>query len=227
MPVIAVASQKGGSGKTTLATSLTDALELAGERALLADADPQRSALMWAENAEPSQAHAVLGVGASMISHRQIPSLLAAYGWIIIDCPPRLGDTTAAALAVADLVLVPVRPSAMDLAVLPATLSALAAAREVRPTLLARAVISQRPPRSIAADQAPGAIRAAGLEVCESELGFRADYADAYAVGLGVCSFSPKSRAATEIQGLLVEIRAMLAPSNPSKSAPRTTKKKK
>lgn len=52
--IITIASQKGGAGKTTLATSLADTLALQGDRVLLIDLDPQRSALMWWTSQDPS-----------------------------------------------------------------------------------------------------------------------------------------------------------------------------
>lgn len=76
MPVIAVASKKGGSGKTTLATNLADALDLAGERVLLLDADPQRSSLLWPQNADDANATPpVLGVDATLGARGRIPAL--------------------------------------------------------------------------------------------------------------------------------------------------------
>jgi len=197
--VLAVASQKGGAGKTTLATSLADALTLAGEAVLLIDLDPQRSALLWSET--PSHVQVIAASTLSPIPFRRLTS---AYAWVIIDCPPRLGEATLAAVAVADLVLIPIRPTSMDLQVLPATLKA----TEGHP--LTRGVITQRPPRSTAADSAPDAIRAAGLTVLNASIAFRQDYPDAHSLGMSALRAAPKSKAAAEIRSLLKEIRTIL-----------------
>ncbi len=215
MPVIAVASKKGGSGKTTLATNLADALDLAGERVLLLDADPQRSALAWSENAPPESPPAVIGVTATLAGPRHVPHWRTLYDWVLIDCPPRHGDVFAAALSVADIVLIPTRPSSIDLTSLPLSLRDLEKAKEDRPGLIARAVINQRAARSAFADSAPAEIRTTGLEVCETQIGFRADYSDAFAAGVGVCRLVPKSKAAAEILALLAEIRALVQPPEP------------
>jgi chromosome partitioning protein len=199
--VLAVASQKGGAGKTTLATNLADALTLAGEAVLLIDLDPQRSALLWSETPSAVQ---VVAASAPALSPTPFARLASAYAWVIIDCPPRLDDRTLAAVAVASLVLVPIRPTSMDLAVLPATLRAIEHAR------LARAVITQRPPRSVVADSAPAAIRAMGLDVFTSTIAFRQDYPDAHSVGQSAPRHAPKSKAAAEIKALLKEIRTLL-----------------
>lgn len=198
---IAVASQKGGAGKTTLATSLADALTLAGEAVLLIDLDPQRSALLWSETPSAVQ---VIYAHASSLARVPFDRLTASYAWVIIDCPPRLGEATLAAVAVADLVLVPIRPTSMDLQVLPATLKATA------DHPLTRGVITQRPPRSTAADAAPEAIRAAGLAVLNASIAFRQDYPDAHSVGMSALRAAPKSKAAAEIRALLKEVRTLL-----------------
>jgi len=198
--VLAVASQKGGAGKTTLATNLADAITLAGEAVLLIDLDPQRSALLWSE----TSAVQVVAAGSTALAAAPFARLISAYAWVIIDCPPRLDDRTLAAVAVASLVIVPIRPTSMDLAVLPATLRAIEHAR------LARAVITQRPPRSVVADSAPAAIRAMGLEVFASTVAFRQDYPDAHSVGQSAPRHAPKSKAAAEIKALLKEIRTLL-----------------
>jgi chromosome partitioning protein len=130
----------------------------------------------------------------------------------VIDSPPRLGDATLAAVAACDLVLVPIRPTSMDLDVLPATLQILERAGKA-----GRGVITQRGPRSTAADSAPTAIAAAGLSVLSSQIAFRQDYPDAHSQGQGVCRYSPKSKAAAEILALVAEIRAILQPPTPKR----------
>lgn len=204
MPIVTVASQKGGAGKTTLATNIADALALDGERVLLIDADPQRSALAWGNTSSEPRVP-VIGAGAPLFAPMQFKPLTSAYAWVIIDCPPRLGDVTAAAIAVADLILVPIRPTPLDLGALPATLRAIDGH-------LARGVIAQRPARSVTADSAPEVIRSAGLPLLDTSLGFRADYADAYGYGVGAVALDGRSKAAAEVRAILAEVRAILTP---------------
>jgi chromosome partitioning protein len=74
MPVIAIASKKGGSGKTTLSTNLADAFDLAGQRVMLVDADPQRSSLMWAANATTHEPPATVGPTQHLVGPSASPS---------------------------------------------------------------------------------------------------------------------------------------------------------
>lgn len=200
--IVAVASQKGGAGKTTLATSLADTLTLQGETVLLIDLDPQRSALLWSETPSAVQ---TIHAPSTALAPAWLARLASAYTWVVIDCPPRLGESTLAAVAVADLVLVPIRPTKMDLDVLPATLQACEAARRLR------AVITQRPPRSTSADSAPAAIQAAGLAVLATSLAFRQDFPDSHSLGMSAPRSAPKSRAAAEVLALVAEVRALLS----------------
>lgn len=198
MPIITIASQKGGSGKTTLATALADALTQAGERVLLIDADPQRSALMW--SAAAATAVHVIAAAAPMLRRSALAALAASYTWTLIDCPPRMGEATRAAIVAADLVLVPVRPTTADIQALPQVADTI----DDRPCV---AVINQRPSRSTAADSAPAAITGAGLRLARTTLGFRADFDGAFSVGRGPASYAPSSTAAAEVAALLAEIR--------------------
>ncbi len=122
MRIIVLASQKGGSGKTTVAAHLAVALERAGQGpAVLIDTDPQGSLSRWWNKREaPSPAFADVSV-------RQLPEKLAAlksdgFTWCIIDTPPADSIQNSKVIAEADLVLIPTRPSPHDLDALGATL---------------------------------------------------------------------------------------------------------
>lgn len=110
--VISVLNQKGGVGKTTIATNLAHGLILKGFKVLLVDGDPQGSARDWhaANNAE-----LVPCVG---LDRETIPSDLKAvslgYDVIIIDGAPQIARLSAAAIRASDVVLIPVQPSPYD-----------------------------------------------------------------------------------------------------------------
>ena len=122
MRTIVLASQKGGSGKTTIAAHLAVALERAGQGpAVLIDTDPQGSlARWWNKRDAPSPAFADATV-------RQLSEKLAAlkadgFAWCVVDTPPADSEQNAKVIAEADLVLIPTRPSPHDLDALGATL---------------------------------------------------------------------------------------------------------
>ena len=113
MPVVAIVNQKGGTGKTTLSINLSSAFaEL--YPTLLLDADPQGSALDWADSRSTPQMNLdALGVEQAHLL-RDIRRLAPKYGWVIIDGPPGIGRISADAVRASDIVLIPSKPSPFD-----------------------------------------------------------------------------------------------------------------
>lgn len=114
--VVAVVNTKGGVGKTTTSVNLADALFLEGYRVTLIDHDTgQSSADDW-KRISVEAGHETFSV--HKIDHdlaRAIRELDEAYDVIVIDAPPRIEKTTASLVALADLVIIPVQPSKVDL----------------------------------------------------------------------------------------------------------------
>ncbi|MEO3429135.1 ParA family protein [Pelagibius sp. CAU 1746] len=122
MKVLVVASQKGGSGKTTLAGHLAVQAEMSGSGPVgLIDVDPQGSlADWWNERTAPNPFFIQTAVPRLADDIRE----LAAHGMelLIIDTPPALTATIADVIRVADLVVIPTRPSPHDLRSIGATM---------------------------------------------------------------------------------------------------------
>ena len=113
MPVVAIVNRKGGTGKTTLSINLASAFaEL--HPTLLLDADPQGSALDWADSRSTPQMNLDASELPSGDLLRDLRSLARSYDWIIIDGPPGIGRTSAEAVRVADMVVIPSKPSPLD-----------------------------------------------------------------------------------------------------------------
>jgi chromosome partitioning protein len=200
--VLALLSQKGGSGKTTLATHLAVALGRPNRRVVLLDTDPQRSAAAWwrsrAGKASPEMVEAPA---------REIISAVRAIratggGLIVVDTMPSVAADIASIARAADFVLIPCRPSVLDLRAIGGTVEVV---REVRKP--AAIVLNGCPPRIGAGEaslvsEARHALRSYDLPVLAVTIGQRAVLAHALAAGLAVEEFEPASRAAREIRGL-------------------------
>ena len=113
---VAVANLKGGTSKTTSAVFLAAALARRG-RTLLVDCDPQGSALSWAEAAEEDGGKlgfSVMGLPTKDV-HRKIRGFQGDYEHVVLDTPPGEIPIVRSALLAADVALVAVQPTAMDL----------------------------------------------------------------------------------------------------------------
>jgi chromosome partitioning protein len=205
--VIAVAQQKGGAGKTMLASQLGVAFA-ATERVALLDIDPQASLSAWGSlrAANPKAAHSIT---IERVSGWRLAAALdilrRGHDIVLIDTPPVLDSDARRAIRGADLVLIPLNPAPPDLWAAEGTLKL--AAEERRPVALVfnRAAAGSKLRRRLEAE-----IAARRLALLEESLGNRAGYANAFADGLGVAETAPNSVAGTEIAALAARVLALL-----------------
>ena len=111
--VIAILNQKGGSGKTTLATNLAYSFVMDKKKTLLVDSDPQGSARDWNESNQSSIVP-VVGLDRETIA-KDLEAIWTGYDVIIIDGAPQIEKMCIASVKIADFVLMPVQPSPYDI----------------------------------------------------------------------------------------------------------------
>lgn len=120
MKIIAIVSQKGGSGKTTMAIQLVGAANDAEYTSLLIDLDPQATASQWAawrKDVPP----AVIDSAPPRLAAKIEAAREQGAEFVVIDTPPHADAAANAAVQAADLVLIPCRPSAFDIAAIQTT----------------------------------------------------------------------------------------------------------
>lgn len=111
MFTIGMVQQKGGVGKTVIATNLAVAFQKRGYDVVLVDADPQGSARDWAAKGEDTPM--TVGVDRPVV-HKELPKL-KGYDIAIVDGPGKLERMTVSIIKASDLCLIPVQPAAIDL----------------------------------------------------------------------------------------------------------------
>jgi chromosome partitioning protein len=203
--VIAVAQRKGGAGKSTIAANLATAFAEEGRRVALLDIDPQHSLQRWdalrgtSPKARPLHFEAPSGWRVPGVIDR-----LRDQDVVLLDTAPH--DDTDARVAVrsADLVLVPLQPSAADLWSMDATLDL--ARKEGRQVAL---VLNRVPSAGKLREQVTAAIQERGLPLLEPALGNRTAFAQAFMAGLGAVEAAPRGSAAAEARALAAAIAAL------------------
>jgi chromosome partitioning protein len=200
MRTIALVTQKGGTGKTTLAVSLAVAAHETGEKVLALDLDPQGSLAAWGDSRSAAEPHVERVPQSHVANLAQTLRGLKSQGFTlaILDTAGADNPTTHAAMRAADLCLVPLRPTRLDgLAVAP-TVQAIA--RLERPFAFVLTQCSAIPRNSRAAEMAAG-LSTLGM-LAEPPIAQRADHQDAFGAGQGVTEYAPDSKAADEIRNL-------------------------
>jgi chromosome partitioning protein len=164
--VITIANTKGGVGKSTLAGNLTWALATqTHRRVLLVDADPQASVTKWFDLATVELPFDRTQLTTARVLHQQLPRLRQQYELIVVDCPPMQSDVTAAAVTQADLGLVPVLPSPLDVLAYSELVPLLRQAQGSNATLALRFVINQLAPRTALAREVQDTLADADIPV--------------------------------------------------------------
>ena len=195
MPTIAIISQKGGAGKTTLAIHLAAAAQDAGTIALIVDTDPQATASQWAAWRQDKPPEVIDSPPPRLaVKIRQAREQGAQ--WIVIDTPPHADSAARAAVEVADLVLIPCRPSAFDLSAIETTAKLVQLLRKP-----AYVVFVAGPPNAFRVYQEAGElVESYGTRPCPLQIPDRAAYRHASAEGRTVMELEPAGKAAEDIR---------------------------
>lgn len=203
--VITVAQQKGGSGKTTLAINLAVEYARQGLRVALLDTDPQGSLGRWFMTRRETMGDPGLDLSTASawgVSY-ECEKLRKINDLVIVDTPPKVDADLRPALREADLVLIPVATSQVDLWATDGVLDLVS--RERRQPLV---VLNRVKPNTNLAREVAEAARALS-EVATATLGQRVVYAETLGHGLGVVE-AGKSAAMTEVQALAAEVASRL-----------------
>lgn len=197
MITIAVISQKGGAGKTTLAINLAVAATRDGSvGCALIDLDPQASAATWGDSrSEPLPE--VVSAQANRLERHIEAARKGGMAAVIIDTAPHSESAALAAARAADLILIPCRPAILDLHAIGTTIDLARLAGTP-----AAVVLNAVPPRGSLADEAAEAVAGYQVPLAPVRITQRAAFVHCLTVGKAIQEFEPRGRGAVEIGGL-------------------------
>ncbi len=211
---ITLASQKGGTGKSTLCIGLAIAAMEAGERVCMLETDAQGTILNWGirrANSDP----AVERIADRFQLERALRMLMRrSYTLAIIDTPGSDNDITTAAIRMADLCLIPARPSLADIEAAHPTFKVIH--RFERAFAF---VLNQAPVRGQRLGHVATGLNEVGA-LALPYIALRNDHMDSLAAGLAVSEFAPNGIAAAEIRALWAWSKHKLASAAPAEKAP-------
>ncbi len=203
MTTIGLVQQKGGVGKTTLATNIARTFQLRGHSVLLVDADPQGTARDWAAKSD-IQTPTTVGVDRPVV-HKELPKI-DGFDIAIVDAVGKLEKMTVSVIKASDLALLPIQPSSADLWAVGTVIDHVETRREMtegKPN--ARFVISRAITGSTMTDSVQSVLDEAPFDRLECGTHQRVAYARALGQGLSVHKMND-SKAQAEINAITDEL---------------------
>jgi chromosome partitioning protein len=207
MKTISLICQKGGTSKTTTAINLAVQAVACGLEVALFDLDPQVSACDWKDIRGENSAPIVAATPVPHLERALKAAREAGADLAIVDTAGHTNDAATTAAHFADLILIAIQPSLVDLKTLDSTLDIIRLAWNKpmpegipEPLRITRALLTRVRAAGSRHRHTTAWLEQKGVEVCPYFLGERVTYQDAYAKGLGVTEAEPDGKAAKEVE---------------------------
>jgi chromosome partitioning protein len=208
--ILAVVNQKGGTGKSTVATNIAACFAAEGREVLLIDADPQHTALDWRAD-RPDNQPLLQTIGLPVRNlHQELEPFRRKYEVIIIDGGGRITATARAAVMASDFLIVPILPSKPDLLstqdFFREVINEVTAVKDIQGAIL----INQVQTGTLINREVREHLKELHYPVFDTVLHLYVAYKEAMAAGLSVIEYDPKSKAAQEMAAFFHELEEVL-----------------
>ncbi len=213
--IITVVNQKGGAGKTTVSMQLAGTIAYKKKKVLVVDTDPQGTATRWAASASDGSMFPAAVIGLSNATakvHREVKKFIEDYDYIIIDCPPAADSPIPqSALLIADLALVPILPSPLDIWATVGIKHVIDNVLTINEELKARLVLNQCQPKTTLTQETQDVLAEFGIPLTKTQIQQRQVYRQSAVYGQTVHELGAKAKPAiAEIEQLAKEVLKLL-----------------
>ena len=208
--IVSILNQKGGSGKTTIATNIARALQIGGSKVLLVDADPQGSARDWAV-ANEEQPVPVIALDRPQLLKNDIKMISEPYDWTVVDGAPQLQEMAASCISASDIILIPVQPSPYDIWACSDLVDTIKARQALTDNGQPKAffVVSRMIQGTSLADDIVETLKDYELDSLKNMTVQRQIYAKSAVSGLSVMDAESGGKAADEIMAIVEELKSI------------------
>ncbi len=196
MKIISILNQKGGVGKTTLSINLARAIQLAGCKVVLIDADPQGSSRDW-NSANEGKILPVIGLDRKTLES-DIKNI-QGYEYAIIDGAPQIRDMAVAAIKASDIVLIPVQPSPLDIWATSDVVELIKERQTIADKPKAAFIVSRQIQNTQVGKDVRDVLNQSGLRVFENGTFQRIAYSDSLATGSTALDIAGKAKEEIEL----------------------------
>ncbi|MDA8028550.1 MAG: AAA family ATPase [Nitrospiraceae bacterium] len=203
--ILVIANQKGGCGKTTTAVNLAGTFAQRGMDVLLVDSDPQGSAMKWRGLASGTFPVGVIALPMPVLD-QEIPKLAKKYDLVVIDTPPGMETITRSALVVADLAIIPLQPSPLDLWSGTDIVGLVRKAQQLNPGLKTRLLLNRKIHGTRLSRESVEALKEFPFPLFETAIHQRIALAEAVTAGKTITDFYPDGPSSSEYRALMEEI---------------------
>lgn len=210
MKSVALLARKGGVGKTTCAIHLGVLAQAAGLKVAFFDLDPQGSLTAW-WNSRAAETPVLIEADARRLGDLIRSAGADGYDLAVIDTPPAVTFDTAQVAGAVDLVLIPLRPSILDIYAVESTAAVVKATRTPGLLVLNSCLPPKETGEAPTTAEARKALEGMSMPVAEASISQRMDYTRALNDGEAVNEFAPGSKAAIEMERLWREVHRRLS----------------